>query len=151
MVQSLILAYLVWIQAVRYWHIAILALIFGLAQTLDLPVRQSFYVELVGKDDLMNAISLNSTVINLAKVVGPSVAGILLVKMGATACFFINGISFIPVIYGLYKIKTQNNILRRNHENKARKFGADLCYRFRSSIQSRRSINQINYMVFDNY
>lgn len=117
MVQSLILAFLVWLNIVRYWQIAVLALIFGFAQTLDLPVRQSFYVELVGKDDLMNAISLNSTIINLAKVVGPSIAGILLVKLGTAACFFINGISFIPVIYGLHKIKAQNNTLKRNHEN----------------------------------
>lgn len=117
MTQSLILSYLVWIHAIRYWHIAVLASIFGFAQTLDLPVRQSFYVELVGKDDLMNAISLNSTIINLAKIIGPSVAGILMVKLGVTACFFINGISFIPVIYGLYKIKIQTNNLKRNHEN----------------------------------
>lgn len=117
MLQSLILAYLVWINAVRYWHIALLALIFGFAQTLDLPVRQSFYVELVGKDDLMNAISLNSTIINLAKIIGPSVSGILMVKLGVTACFFINGISFLPVIYGLSKIKIEINTSKGIHEN----------------------------------
>lgn len=128
MIQSLILACLVWLNIVRYWQIAILALIFGFAQTLDLPVRQSFYVELVGKDDLMNAISLNSTIINLAKVVGPSIAGILLVKFGAAACFFINGISFIPVIFGLYKIKAQNNISKRNHENVLKEITDSLQY-----------------------
>lgn len=117
MVQSLVLAYLVWIHVVKYWHIAVLAVIFGFAQTVDLPVRQSFYVELVGKEDLMNAISLNSTVINLAKIVGPSIAGILMVKLGTTACFFINGISFIPVIYGLCKIKVKENKLKRNNQN----------------------------------
>lgn len=114
MVQSLVLAYLVWIHAVKYWHIAILATIFGFAQTIDLPVRQSFYVELVGKNDLMNAISLNSTVINLAKIVGPSVAGILMVKLGVTACFFINGISFIPVIYGICRIKVKESRFTKN-------------------------------------
>ncbi|MFA6941868.1 MAG: MFS transporter [Clostridiaceae bacterium] len=117
MVQSLILTYLIWIHAVKYWHIALLASIFGLAQTLDMPVRQSFFVELVGKEDLMNAISLNSTITNLAKIIGPSVAGILMVKLGVTACFFINGISFIPVIYGLVQIKVKANIQKRNHEN----------------------------------
>ena len=117
MVQSLILTYLIWIHAVKYWHIALLASIFGLAQTLDMPVRQSFFVELVGKEDLMNAISLNSTITNLAKIIGPSVAGILMVKLGVTACFFINGISFIPVIYGLMQIKVKANIQKRNHEN----------------------------------
>lgn len=117
MLQSLILTYLIWIQKVQYWHIALLASVFGLAQTLDMPVRQSFFVELVGKDDLMNAISLNSTINNLAKIVGPSVAGVLMVHLGVTACFFINGISFIPVIYGLCKIKVKVNIPKRNHQN----------------------------------
>lgn len=117
MLQSLILAYLVWINAVRYWHIALLAAIFGFAQTLDMPVRQSFFVDLVGKEDLMNAISLNSTINNLAKIIGPSAAGILMVKLGDTACFFLNGISFIPVIYGLCQIKAQINISKRNHQN----------------------------------
>lgn len=116
MIQSLILAYLVWIQRARYWQIAILALVFGFAQTLDMPARQAYYAELVGKADLMNAISLNSTVFNLARVVGPSVAGILLVKLGAAACFFINGISFIPVIYGLYIINAKDNISGKKHE-----------------------------------
>lgn len=116
MIQSLILAYLVWIQRARYWQIAILALIFGFAQTLDMPARQAYYAELVGKADLMNAISLNSTIFNLARVVGPSVAGILLVKLGAAACFFINGISFIPVIYGLYAINAKDNIPGKKHE-----------------------------------
>lgn len=116
MIQSLILAYLVWIQRARYWQIAILALIFGFAQTLDMPARQAYYAELVGKADLMNAISLNSTIFNLARVVGPSVAGILLVKLGAAACFFINGISFIPVIYGLYAINAKDNIQSKKHE-----------------------------------
>lgn len=117
MVQSLILSYLVWIHAAKYWHIALLATIFGFAQTLDMPVRQSFFVELVGKEDLMNAISLNSTITNLAKIIGPSVAGILMVKLGVTACFFINGISFIPVICGLCQIKVQINISKRNNQN----------------------------------
>ena len=116
MIQSVALAYLVWINKVRYWQIAILALVFGFAQTIDMPARQAYYAELVGKSDLMNAISLNSTVFNLAKIVGPSAAGILLVKLGSAACFFINGISFIPVIYGLYKIKAKNSISERKHE-----------------------------------
>jgi MFS family permease len=114
MIQSLILAYLVWIHTVKYWQVAILAVVFGIAQTIDLPVRQSFFVELVGKEDLMNAISLNSTIVNLAKIVGPSIAGILMVRLGVTACFFINGISFIPVLYGLCLIKVKNNSIKKN-------------------------------------
>lgn len=117
MVQSLILAYLVWTNVVKYWQIAILAVVFGIAQTFDLPVRQSFFVELVGKEDLMNAISLNSTIVNLAKIIGPSIAGILIVKLGVKACFFINGISFIPVIFGLCLIKVQYTNVKTDHKN----------------------------------
>lgn len=148
MVQSLVLALLVWLNIVRYWQILILALIFGFAQTLDLPVRQSFYVELVEKDDLLNAISLNSTIINLAKVVGPSIAGVLLVKMGAAACFFINGISFIPVIYGLSKIIVQNNILKKNHENIIKEIKDSIMYIVKTDVLRFTVILMIIVCVF---
>ena len=134
MVQSLILACLVWTHSANYLNIAVLAVVFGFAQTLDLPIRQSFYVELVGKDDLMNAISLNSTIINLAKVVGPSIAGLLIVRLGITACFFINGISFIPVIYGLCKINVKANIINRNHENIIKEIKDGLKYIIKSDV-----------------
>ena len=148
MAQSLVLSYLVWINAVRYWHIALLALIFGFAQTLDLPVRQSFYVELVGKDELMNAISLNSTIINLAKIVGPSIAGILMVKMGITACFFINGISFIPVIYGLCKIKLQINNSKINHGNVIKEIKDGIKYIIKNDVLRFTVILMIIVCVF---
>lgn len=148
MVQSLILAYLVWINAVRYWHIALLALVFGFAQTLDLPVRQSFFVDLVGKDSLMNAISLNSTIVNLAKIVGPSVAGILMVKLGVTACFFINGISFIPVIYGLCKIKLQVNTTKRSQDNVINEIKDGINYIAKNSVLKYTILLMIIVCVF---
>ena len=134
MIQSLVLAFLVWTNMVKYWQIALLALVFGFAQTFDLPVRQSFYVDLVGKDELMNAISLNSTINNLAKVVGPSIAGLLLVKLGASACFFINGISFIPVIYGLYKIKTKNHVSQKKHGNVIKEITDNIKYIMKNDV-----------------
>lgn len=106
MIQASILAILVSSEKAKYWHIIILALIFGFAQTLDMPARQAFVSELVPKQDLLNGISLNSTIVNLAKVVGPSLAGIIMLKLGVASCFFINAVSFLPVIYGLYKIET---------------------------------------------
>lgn len=148
MVQSLILAFLVWTHHANYLNIAVLAVVFGFAQTLDLPIRQSFYVELVGKDDLMNAISLNSTIINLAKVVGPSIAGVLIVKLGITACFFINGISFIPVIYGLCKINVKANIINRNHENVINEIKDGLKYIIRSDVLRFTVILMIIVCVF---
>lgn len=117
MIQSLILAVLVLSGTVKYWHIIILALVFGFGQTLDLPARQAFSVELVGKEDLMNAISMNSTIVNLAKIIGPSLAGIIMLKLGVATCFFINSISFLPVIYGLYKITANTCSSNKVHGN----------------------------------
>jgi predicted MFS family arabinose efflux permease len=67
----------------------------------DAPVRQSFFVEMVGKEDLMNAIALNSSIFNAARILGPAIAGILIASVGVGGCFFINGVSFLAVIMGL--------------------------------------------------
>lgn len=104
MIQALVLALLVLTGYVKYWEILALATIFGLIQTLDMPARQSFFVEMVGKEDLMNAISLNSTIVNLGKIVGPMFAGIVMAETGAGFCFLLNGVSYIAVIYGLFLI-----------------------------------------------
>ena len=85
----------------RYWHVLVLALLLGVVQTLDMPTRQSFFVELVGKKDLMNAIGLNSTLFNLARILGPAVAGLLISLVGIAACFYLNAASFLAVIAGL--------------------------------------------------
>lgn len=102
---TLILAVLAWTGAVRYWHILLLSLLLGFVNTLDMPTRQSFIVELVGKEDRMNAIALNSTVFNLARIVGPAVAGILMGYFGIAACFFANSVSFAAVLVSLFFIQ----------------------------------------------
>lgn len=109
MLQSLILAFLVWSGYVRYWHILLLGAILGFVNTFDMPTRQSFFIELVGKKDLVNAIALNSTIVNLAKIVGPAIAGLIMTCLGVAGCFLLNGVSFIAVIIGLFKIETSNN------------------------------------------
>lgn len=101
MIQSLVLAILVWLDVTNYWVFAFLALIAGIAMSIEQPTRQSYFVELVGKEDLPNAISLNSTTFNLARIVGPLMAGIIMKYFGIAMCFLINGLSFIPVIYGI--------------------------------------------------
>jgi MFS family permease len=98
---------------VRYWHILALSAFFGLTQTVDMPARQSFFIELVGKNDIMNGISLNSTIVNLARIVGPAVSGIVMLKFGVTFCFFINAVSYIAVILGLLLIKTNSSVSQR--------------------------------------
>lgn len=105
MVLALILALLTLTGRVHVWHVMVLATMLGIVNAFDLPARQAFLVEMVGKGDLMNAIALNSTIFNGARVIGPAVAGILVATIGEGWCFFANGISFIAVITGLLLMK----------------------------------------------
>ncbi|NCA99399.1 MAG: MFS transporter [Clostridia bacterium] len=102
---TLALALLVYSGEVRYWHLLVLSFLLGLATTLDMPARHAFAVEMVGPADLMNAIALNSTVFNLARVIGPAFAGILMGSIGLAACFFINAISYAVVFVSLLFIQ----------------------------------------------
>lgn len=101
MLLAFILAVLDWTGTVRYWHIVILATILGIVNTIDMPARQAFIIEMVGKEDLMNAIALNSSIFNAARAVGPAVAGLLIGAAGTAFCFFVNGLSFLAVLWGL--------------------------------------------------
>lgn len=107
MLLALILAALVFSGFVRYWHVLVLSALLGTVKTFDIPARQAFMIELVGKETLLNAIALNSSVFNLARIIGPSVAGILTAVAGMGWAFLINGVSFIAVIAGLYMIQTR--------------------------------------------
>ncbi len=109
LVQSLALSLLVWQGATNYWYFAVLALLAGIGNSIDQPTRQSYFVELVGKKDLPNAISLNSTTFNIARIIGPAIAGIIMKYVGTAECFLINGLSFIPVIYGIVLISVPGN------------------------------------------
>lgn len=113
MVLALILSLLVFIHKVKYPYILVLALMLGFTNTLDMPTRQSFVVEVVGKEDLMNAIALNSATFNLARILGPSIGALIMSLLGAGWCFLLNGLSFIAVIYGLFRIKP-NAYVRKN-------------------------------------
>jgi len=86
---------------VQVWHVFVLASLLGVVNAFDIPARQSFLVDMVGKEDLMNAIALNSSMFNGARVIGPAVAGILVAKLGEGWCFFANGVSYVAVIIGL--------------------------------------------------
>jgi len=106
MLQAFALAALVWSGHVRFWHVAVLASLYGLANTLDMPTRQSYMADLVPRSDLMNAIALNSAVFNGARVVGPAAAGLLVARYGTAAAFLFNGVSFLAVIAALLAIRT---------------------------------------------
>jgi MFS family permease len=101
MILAFVLAALVFAHLIRVWQIALLAALGGVIFAFDMPARQAFFVEMVGRENLMNAIALNSSIFNGARIVGPALAGILVASLGAGWCFFINGASFLAVIVGL--------------------------------------------------
>jgi MFS family permease len=106
MLQALTVAALVWTSAITPSLIVVLALILGIINAFDMPGRQSFVVHIVGKrENLPNAIALNSTMFNASRLIGPAIAGIVLAWLGPTVCFLINGISFAGVILALLAIK----------------------------------------------
>ncbi len=105
MILAFILAALVYAKVVTVLHIIILAALLGVVSAFDVPGRQSFFVEMVGKEDLMNAIALNSSAFNVTRVLGPAVAGILIGELGLGLCFLLNGVSFLAVIAALFAIR----------------------------------------------
>ena len=105
LVQALVLAGLIWMQRVELWHVAAAAVFLGLVNAVDIPTRQSLIFDLVGKDDLMNAIALNSSAFNAARIIGPAIGGILIGGIGIAACFFLNGVSYVAVIAGLLAMR----------------------------------------------
>ncbi|MHB8158848.1 MAG: MFS transporter, partial [Desulfocucumaceae bacterium] len=108
MVLALVLGLLVLYGAVKFWQVALLACLLGISNTLDVPARQSFIIEMVGKKDLMNAIALNSTIFNGARIIGPALAGLVIAKVDIAACFLINSASFLAVLVGLFMMKLED-------------------------------------------
>jgi MFS family permease len=102
---ALILGVLAVTGTVRPWHIYLLAFGLGLATVVDNPTRQSFAIEMVGRDDLQNAIGLNSAVFNLARITGPAVAGLVISLIGTSAAFFVNAASYLTVIVSLHLMR----------------------------------------------
>jgi MFS family permease len=100
-VQALVLGVLTVAGAVRLWEIGALAFLLGLNNAFENPARQSFMLEMVGADSLRNAVSLNSVLVNVARVIGPAVAGVLIATLGEGVCFLVNAASFIPVVASL--------------------------------------------------
>ncbi|MCR4435348.1 MAG: MFS transporter [Clostridiales bacterium] len=137
MTLAFILSALILTGRVRYWHVLIIATILGTVNTLDMPARQTFMIELVGREDLMNAIALNSSIFNAARIIGPALAGLIMSLVGTGFCFLINGISFIPVLYGLTRItprpaarsgKSESNVLKEIKEGLVYVFSSRILY-----------------------
>src|SRR5438874_11164622 len=101
MLQAAVLWILVASGQIQIWEVLVLASLLGLTNSVDMPTRQAFVVEMVGREDLPNAIALNSSVFNMARIVGPGIGGLIIAWLGVTPLFLLNAISFIPVIIGL--------------------------------------------------
>ena len=115
MLLSFPLAALTLMNRIQVWQIMVLAILLGFVNSFDIPVRQSFIAEMVGREDLINAIALNSSMMNGARVIGPAVAGILVSIVGEGWCFLLNGVSYLAVIIGLLFIRAGNTPPREHH------------------------------------
>jgi MFS family permease len=98
MLQAFAMAALTISGRVQVWHVLSLAATLGIINAFDMPARQALVIEMTGRDDLLNAISLNSAVFNAARIVGPGIAGLLVAALGEGTCFLLNGVSFLAVI-----------------------------------------------------
>ncbi|MGO9603639.1 MAG: MFS transporter [Candidatus Binataceae bacterium] len=105
MMSAFTLAALTWTGVVRVEYVIALAAFNGSIASLDMPSRQSFVVEMVGYEDLANAIALNSMMFNGARMIGPAIAGLLIAWLGIGTCFFLNGLSFLAVIWSLFQME----------------------------------------------
>lgn len=106
-VQAIILATLTSLGIIQLWHIYVLATVLGLTTAFNSPANQSFPVELVGRDDVANAVALNSTLFNASRIAGPSLAGVAIATIGVAGCFWFNAISFLAVIGSLLAMKPE--------------------------------------------
>lgn len=133
MIQALIFAALILADVIAVWHIIVLSCLLGFINAFDMPIRQSFVPDMLErKDDLSNAIALNSTMVNGSRLVGPSIAGILIAAVGEGYCFLINGLSFIAVIAALLAMKgfRTNGTSRREPVWKGMKAGFSYVFGF---------------------
>ena len=122
MLLAFVLAGLTLTGLIREWEIILIAFLVGVVNAFDVPIRQSFFVEMVGKEDLPNAIALNSSIFNGARVVGPAIAGFAIAWVGEGWCFMLNGISFLAVIGALLAMRVSHAKPQPSKESPLRAF-----------------------------
>ena len=131
LIQALILAVLFYEKSISVWHIAILSVVLGVINAFDMPARQSFVVDMIEKkEDLGNAIALNSSMVNSARLIGPSIAGVLISLTGEGMCFLINAVSYIFVIGFLLMMKIKPRKIAAQNTNVYQKFKEGFSYTF---------------------
>src|SRR5665648_800551 len=131
MIQALILAFLFFIGKIEVWHIIFLSVLLGCINAFDIPARQSFVVEMVEKkEDLGNAIALNSSMVNGARLLGPSIAGVLIAFTGEGICFLLNGLSYLCVILSLILMKVKSQKRKIQNPNLLKEIKEGFSYTF---------------------
>lgn len=131
MIQAFLLAFLYLSGHIEVWHIIVLSVILGCINAFDVPVRQSFMIEMVEKkDDLANAIALNSTMVNGARLLGPSIAGLLIALTGEGVCFLLNGVSYLFVIASLLMMKITPRVIAQKSKHVIREMKEGFDYTF---------------------
>jgi MFS family permease len=133
MLQALTLAFLVLTDQVQIWHVILLGCLLGIVNAFDTPIRQAFVIDMVdNKGDLGNAIALNSTLVNGARLLGPSIAGMLISIVGEGMCFLLNGLSYIAVVFALVSMRITPKKLELPSKNVWQELCEGCSYAFRS-------------------
>src|ERR1051325_1189255 len=148
MLLAFVLAALTFTSLIREWHVIVLAALLGVVNAFDAPARQAFVPEMVGKEDLPNAIALNSMMFNSARVVGPALAGLLLAIIGAAWCFTVNGISFLAVLVGLWLMKLPPHQATHNRTSPWKQLVSGLQYTARNREMSALILLSLVFSIF---
>ena len=122
MILAFVLAVLTLTHLIQEWHLILIAFFVGVVNAFDVPIRQAFFVQMVGKEDLPNAIALNSSIFNGARVVGPAIAGFAIMAFGEGWCFFLNGVSFVAVLIALFMMRLAPVQRKISQESPVRSF-----------------------------
>jgi len=117
MLCSAALALITYLDVVKYEYILLIALLTGIANAMDMPARQAIYKDLVQREDLVNAIALNSSVFNGARIIGPAIGGFIVAQLGEAIAFSVNSVSYLAVIFGLFLMTIQPNLHTKSHGN----------------------------------
>ena len=120
-VQALVLGLLTVTHVVQIWEVFVLAAVLGLNNAFENPARQSFVLEMVGREHVRNAVSLNSVMVNVARAVGPAVAGIIIASGGIGFCFLLNAASFVAVVVSLLRLDVSARCTRPNPTGRGRR------------------------------
>ncbi len=148
MLLALILAALTFSGQVQIWHVIVLATLSGAVNAFDGPARQAFVVDMVGREDLPNAIAINSMTFNTARVVGPAVGGFILAAVGADWCFLINGLSFLAVLASLLAMNLPAPVARGGRAAPLQQLRSGLAYAIRTNEVAALLLLSLNLSLF---